>query len=866
MNVIPSKSSRRRFPSDHWNNYLSVSCALAFLFLTVIGAVPALATTNVGDPNNPGALPQAVLNAYNAGERNIVINPGTYIIPSGSQSTFNLVNWSNATISAYNVTIIASDQTWGHWLFNLDHCNNVSILGANLSQTTMTAYQGRIVAKGTNSNGHNYVNWQPDAGFPVPASPTTTIDTIFVDGSTHYIRSGTWDWWGATHTALGSNTFQMDLGSTIVAANVGDVVVGRYGNAPFKISLWVCTNCTIQDVTMSRNGFSPIREDGIGGGGNHILNVTWTPGARPAGATQDPLVSGAADGLHSTFANPGPDIEYCAFQGVILDDCIAIHGGLQSVTAVSGNTITVDGTGNGLAAGNPVRIGSTNGFYADANCTALNGNTLTLDRTLSIPVGAKVSNPLRNGPGYKILNCQIGGTRSRGILVKADNGLIQGNLIAHCGMSGISSGPEYYWNEGDYAHNVTIQRNLFLGNGLEVNGNPMVWIHGEGAQGNQQITIRDNTFAGSIDADEMRVEWTSGATVTGNSATGNFYTSAVVSVNNSTGVTLSNNAVQNAAVYSALVYVGAGVTNLSGNNSSGIRGITTTVQNGLYKIVELQTGQCMDAYGANTANGTSIIQYPYNGSDNQEWIVTALDTNRYRIQGLESGRVLDIPGGSGSNGAMLELWDWNGGNNQQFSLAPASAGNFTITCQASSKLLEVAGSSTTAAAAIDQWAATGATNQQWSFQSIGGLQNGGVYEVEPQCAPGSCLDVSGAATTDAANVAIWTFAGAANQKWRAIDDGSGYWEFEPQQALGKRLDVYNAGSADGTNVDQYTANGANAQKWLLYNNGDNSFSLAPQCAPGSRLDVSGGGSANGTNVQIWTSNGTSAQRWKFYAH
>ena len=79
-----------------------------------------------------------------------------------------------------------------------------------------------------------------------------------------------------------------------------------------------------------RNGFAPIFESG--GGGNHYLRCHWALGPRPAGATEDPVVTNSADGLHSPGASPGPDIENCTFDGVFLDDCIAIHGGYQKVS------------------------------------------------------------------------------------------------------------------------------------------------------------------------------------------------------------------------------------------------------------------------------------------------------------------------------------------------------------------------------------------------------------------------------------------------------------------------------------------------------------------------------------------------------
>ena len=178
-----------------------------------------------------------------------------------------------------------------------------------------------------------------------------------------------------------------------------------------------------------RNGFAPIF-DGEGGG-NHYLRCHWALGPRPAGATEDPVVTNSADGIHSPDDTIGPDIEDCTFDGVFLDDCIAIHGGFHGIKSVNGPVIVAENGYAFYAVGEPVRISNGNGFYLQANVTALKDNgdgtsTLTLDTTQTVPADAHLSNPLHDGAGYKIINCRLGNTRSRGIIVKSDDGIIRG--------------------------------------------------------------------------------------------------------------------------------------------------------------------------------------------------------------------------------------------------------------------------------------------------------------------------------------------------------------------------------------------------------------------------------------------------------
>jgi autotransporter-associated beta strand protein len=304
----------------------------------------------------------------------------------------------------------------------------------------------------------------------------------------------------------------------------------------------------------------------------------WTLGPKPEAAAEEILCSGSADGLHSTSANPGPDLRQCRFEGVILDDCIAIHGGYSAIQAatVNNNTVTVDNIGD-LRAGEPVRINNINNYLVDATCTAINGNVLTLSTNLSVPADSKISNPLANGPGYKIINCLISGPRSRGILTKGDYGLIQSNTISGCGMSGISCGPEFYWNESDYVYGTVIEGNLLEGNGFFNYGQAALLFHGEGVTyGNRDTTIKNNTFVGNYNGDIIFCN-AQIALISNNVMTGltpwpsGFSAFPVIRLQTADLVTLTNNLVYQSSVYSTLLAVDTGVTGLVGNNSSGIR-------------------------------------------------------------------------------------------------------------------------------------------------------------------------------------------------------------------------------------------------------------------------------------------------------
>ena len=156
------------------------------------------------------------------------------------------------------------------------------------------------------------------------------------------------------------------------------------------------------------------------------------------------------------------------------------------------------------------------------------------------------------------------------------------------------------------------------------------------------------------------------------------------------------------------------------------------------------------------------------------------------------------------------------------------------------------------------------TNGQGYYRATrGGLENGAVYELEPVCAPGKRLDVSGAGGSGS-NVLIWTAHSGNNQRWRLELQSDGRYELIPQHSTGARLDVVGGGNADGVNVQIWNDLSSQAQRWKVLDQGNGTYELEPECAPGRRLDVNGSGSSNGTNVHVWMDNDTNAQRWRLH--
>ena len=477
------------------------------------GTIKAVATSNrVGDPNWPGLLEYQIQSAYNAGYSSVTVNSGTYTMPDKGGANFSISSYSNFTIDATGALFIVGAQD----AFDFINCTNVTLKGATIRPRTYPFTQGLVVAKGLTSGTIPYADWRISDGYP------TSFQWWFnaVSGSTRVISVETGDLYydQSNATYLGNNTWRLSFpGSTQLGFQVNDWLVARSTQKQgFAVYLNGCQNCTLQSMTSQSGAFATFRENS--GGGNQMLACRIQPSpTAPAGGTETPVVACAADGVHTTWTYPGMHLENCVFEGVFLDDNIAIHGSFQTVLSVLSDTdVVFDGAG-AFAVGDPVRFSNPGGFFAQANCTAiqnLGGGQygVSLDQALAVPVGSKASNPKYNGSGFQIINCQLGGTRSRAIITKADNGLISGCTIANAGTA-MQIGPEYYWNESDYSWNVTITQNAIThcGSGIVVVA--------DGALGNEAITITNNTIGPMVNGSEIDIEGCIGAEVSGNTFT-----------------------------------------------------------------------------------------------------------------------------------------------------------------------------------------------------------------------------------------------------------------------------------------------------------------------------------------------------------
>jgi len=701
-------------------------------FTFVIRPAPSL-ILSLGDTNRPTLLPQEILSAYNAGYSNVKINPGTYVMANGASTAITLQTLNNFTINGSNVLITVGP---GH-CFDILNCTNVSIEGATVRSQIYPFTQGRVTSIGTN-NGTLYCDWQISAGYPT-TNFQWWFDAVSASNRTINLQQGD-IFWGTdfpTNTSsvpsnavyLGDRTWQLSFpGWSGFSFQTNDWLVARWSNQWPAYWLGYCSNCTLLNCTSQCGGIVTFWEGySIS---DHILGCQIEPApVPPPGGTELPVVASEGDGIHVWSDVGGPDIEYFTATNVMLDDCIAIHGSYQTVTAVSGYNVTLSlynvfpagGSGSlaGFAVGQPVRISDTNGFFAQANCTAIQNlqdyQVITLDEEIAIPIGALASNPDANGSGYKIINCQLGNTRWRAIIAEADNGLITGCTISGAGH-GMWLGPEYYWGSGDYVWNVTVSNNT-----VRNCGPSGISVVSNGSIGNQNITVQNNIVESPVFSDGLSVSGCNGLTVSGNTFISPDLGYYPIYLYDSTNVTLLENLVMNAPANAGLIEADATVAGII-NQRNGI------FLAGAYSFVNRLSNLVLDDPPDGGA-GARATQQASVGGDNS-WILSPLGNGYCALLCAGNGLALGVDGSTASN-APLVMETHTGSRSQLWALAPVT-GLYVALTNALSGMAAQAQSSV-AGQGLVQAPFSGSANQQWLLAVL----NVPIYTWDPQGTSGA---------------------------------------------------------------------------------------------------------------------------------
>lgn len=481
--------------------------------------IPAAVSPAAGVvPADTASLQHQIEAAFRAGQKKLAIAPGTYPMTGRLQ----LRGLSNFEIDATGVTFSREDPA--HTGINFDDCTNVTLRGLTLRCDRAPHTQGTILA--IDPDGA-WIDLRVDTGYAADYLNKTT--GYCFDPKTRQWKAGTFDYGIERTEPREGNVARLILDGKLDVKNSrmtpGDLM-GFRGPGNTDIVLDGCARMKLIGLTLLGGSGFCVLEAGGEGDNYYSYKLTYCP--TPPGATAPPLIASNADAFHSASVRHGPTLEDCSFEGMC-DDGIPIHGAYSLVVAAGKREITIAGPNdqNFFRPGDALRLLDADAWVVGEakvlGCELLGDFhpaepiqekpfshsrkfvRLTLDRALAAQPGQRVSDPNANGSGFVIRRCTIRNHRARGLLIKADDGLIENNTIVGSTIADLVVSPEYYWNEADYSRKLVIRNNLFGRCGYATTG---PWNQQAGAltivseaksrgpagYGHRHIVIEGNTF------------------------------------------------------------------------------------------------------------------------------------------------------------------------------------------------------------------------------------------------------------------------------------------------------------------------------------------------------------------------------------
>lgn len=118
---------------------------------------------------------------------------------------------------------------------------------------------------------------------------------------------------------------------------------------------------------------------------------------------------------------------------------------------------------------------------------------------------------------------------------------------------------------------------------------------------------------------------------------------------------------------------GVNVNSWSSNGTNWQKWQFVRTENGIYKIINVNSGKCLEVAGQDTnVNGGNVQQWDYVGGNNQKWKLWLTKDNKLVFLNLATQRALNITGDTATNGANVTIQDRNLSANQSWTLRRTS--------------------------------------------------------------------------------------------------------------------------------------------------------------------------------------------------
>lgn len=118
---------------------------------------------------------------------------------------------------------------------------------------------------------------------------------------------------------------------------------------------------------------------------------------------------------------------------------------------------------------------------------------------------------------------------------------------------------------------------------------------------------------------------------------------------------------------------GVNVNSWSSNGTNWQKWQFVRTENGIYKIINVNSGKCLEVAGQDTnVNGGNVQQWDYVGGNNQKWKLWLTKDNKLVFLNLATQRALNNTGDTATNGANVTIQDRNLSANQSWTLRRTS--------------------------------------------------------------------------------------------------------------------------------------------------------------------------------------------------
>ncbi|BCU78530.1 hypothetical protein [Luteolibacter sp. LG18] len=442
------------------------------ILLTLLALAPGLA---IADND---FRPQ-VREALARGEKRIVIPPGRYVLApeNNGKVVWGLNGLKEVDIIADGVTLVSTKLTRA---VNIDNCTRVTLQGLSIDYDPLPFTQGVVVKAADDGNS---IDVRIHDGYAV--KPFSRIDVV--DPATRFRKKGMPFLWGTKAEVVDEHTVRVTLSKIAKAAQPGDLVSLNTGQAsdgiPHALSIGHGDQITLKNVSvLSAPGMGILECDGEGG--SKFLGCRVVPGPKPAGATEERLLSSSWDAMQSKTIKRGPEVDRCEVSHAG-DDSWSVQSSDYMVLKREGREIVIasrDAFMDGVFVGDRLRAnleGSevvvTARRRVDRKDAGLSPEVteklgkaqnwslwqvapwclvLTLDRDCPFDTGTSVYSPDRMGNGFSFTRNRI--HSSGRVLIKA-GGRIEENILDT--PHALSVCPEVPDNAAAGIDNLVIRKN-----------------------------------------------------------------------------------------------------------------------------------------------------------------------------------------------------------------------------------------------------------------------------------------------------------------------------------------------------------------------------------------------------------------------